>query len=62
MCEIGWTEKDKYCTISLLCEIENIQQLMTHRYREQTSGYYWGEQRAEGQHRGRGVKGIDYYV
>ena len=30
----------------------------THRYREQTSGYQWWE----GQNRGRGVRGTDYYV
>ena len=28
----------------------------THRYREQTSGYQWGEERREGQHRGKGFK------
>ena len=27
-----------------------------HRYREQTSGYQWGE--GEGQHRGGGEKGV----
>ena len=35
---------------------------MPHRYREQTSGYYWGEKRAEGQHRGRGVKDTDLCI
>ena len=29
----------------------------THRYKEQTSGYQWGEGRGEGQYRGRGVRG-----
>ena len=33
----------------------------THRYRE-TSGYQWGEEREEGQDRGRGLKGTNYYV
>ena len=32
----------------------------THRYREQTSGYQWGEERGEGQYRGRGVKGTNF--
>ena len=34
----------------------------THRYREQTCGYQWGERRGEGQHRSRGLRGINYYV
>ena len=29
----------------------------THRYREKISGYQWGEEREEGQYRGRGLKG-----
>ena len=33
----------------------------THRYREQTSGYQLGEGRREGQYRGRGVRGTNYY-
>ena len=32
--------------------------LQTHRYREQTSGYKWGEGRKEGQYRGRTAKGV----
>ena len=32
----------------------------THRYREQTSGYQWGEGRGEGQYRGRGLRGTNY--
>ena len=32
----------------------------THRYREQASGYQWGEARGKGQYRGRGLKGINY--
>ena len=31
-------------------------------YREQTSGYQWGEGRMEGQDRGRGLRGTNYYV
>ena len=29
----------------------------THRYREQTHGYQWGEERREGQYRGRELRG-----
>ena len=32
----------------------------THRYREQTSGYQWGEGRGEGQYRGKKVLLWDY--
>ena len=50
--EISQTEKDKSCMISLTCGIYKIQQTseynnnnkkQTHRYREQISGYQWGE-------------------
>ena len=34
----------------------------THRYREQTSDYHWGEARGEGQDGCRGLKDINYYV
>ena len=34
----------------------------THRYREQTSGYHWGEGRGEGKDNGRGLRGTNYYV
>ena len=34
----------------------------THRYREKTSGYQWGEGRGEEQDRGGGLKGTNYYV
>ena len=37
-------------------------QKQIHRYREQTSGYQWGEERGEGQDRGRGLRGINYHV
>jgi len=30
-----------------------------HRYRQQTSGYQWGEEKSERQYKGRGKK--DYY-
>ena len=44
-------EKDKYCMISPICGIKKIQQTSkynkkeAYRYREQTSGYQWGERR-----------------
>ena len=34
----------------------------THRYREQTSGYQWGEGRGERQDRGRGLRGTNYGI
>ena len=44
--ETSQTEKDKYCMISLICGIKEMQQTseynkkeQTHRYREQTAGY-----------------------
>ena len=44
-------------------KLENItKKKWTHRYREQTSGYQWGEGREEEQYRGRGLRGTNYYV
>ena len=43
--EISQMEKDKYCTISLICGILKKQinkQKQTHRYRERISGYQMG--------------------
>ena len=38
-------------------KVVNIaKQKQTHSYREQTSGYQWGEGRTEGQDRGRGLR------
>ena len=37
-------------------------QKQTHRYREQTSVYQCGEGKEEGQDRGRGLRGTNYYV
>ena len=34
----------------------------THRYREQTSGYQWGEGSGEGQDSSMGLTGTNYYV
>ena len=37
-------------------------QKQTQGYREQTSGYRWGEGMGEGHDRGRGLRGTKYYV
>ena len=34
----------------------------THRYGEETSGYQWGDRKGEDQHRGRGLRGTNYYI
>ena len=34
----------------------------THRYKEQTNGYQWGEKRGKGHYRGRRLRGTNYYV
>ena len=34
---------------------------LPHRYREQTSGYHWQERWGQGQDRGRGLRGTNYY-
>ena len=34
----------------------------THRYREQTSGYQWGEESREEQDRDMGLRGSNNYV
>ena len=39
-----------------------IKQKKIHRYREQTSGYQWGEGRREGQYRSRGLRGTNCQV
>ena len=36
--------------------------LTSHRYREQTSGYQWGERRTEGIYGGKGLRDTNYYV
>ena len=60
--ECNKSEKDKYCMISLICGNTKIQQTSEYdkkksrrRYREQTSGYQWGEGIGEEQYRGEGV-------
>ena len=37
-------------------------QKVTHRYREQTSGYQWEEGKGEGQYRGIGLRDTNYYA
>ena len=37
-------------------------QKLTHRQREKTSGYQWGEGIGEGQDRARELRGTNYYV
>ena len=37
-------------------------QKWTHRCREQTSGYQWGEGEGEEQDSGLGLRGTNYYV
>ena len=49
-------ESKKY---NKLVNITNNQKKQTCRYREQTSGYQWGEGRGEGQYRGIGAKGTN---
>ena len=34
----------------------------SHKYREQTYGYQWGERREEGQNKGRNLRGTNYYA
>ena len=48
------SEKDKYRMISHVATkkynklVKIMKKKQTHRYREQTSGYQWGEERGEG--------------
>ena len=37
-------------------------QKQAHRYREQTSGYQWGEERGDGQDRGKGLRDTNQCV
>ena len=48
--EVGQTEKDTCCMISLICGIYKLKQLT-----EQTSSYQWGQAKGETQERGRGL-------
>ena len=37
------------------------QQEQTHKYRKQTSGYWWGEERGKGKQRDKGLRGTNYH-
>ena len=43
-------------------QVVKIYKKQTHRYREQTSDYQWGEERGQGQDRGIRLRGTSYYV
>ena len=47
--EINQTLKDKYCPLSLKHkQMNTTKEKQTHTYREQISGYHWGEKRERG--------------
>ena len=54
--EISQKEKDKYYMVSLICRIIKVKhdteydnkKKQSHRYREQTSVYWWGDERGWG--------------
>ena len=63
--EVSQTEKDKYHDITYMWNLKNkpvniTKKKQTHRYREQTHGYQWGEGKGKGQDKGRGLKGTNY--
>ena len=67
--EISQTERQILYDIIYMWNLKKYNKLMTitkqkrtHRYREQTSGYQWGEGREEGQYKGGGLRSIKYYV
>ena len=39
-----------------------IEKKQTQRYREQTSGYQWGEEMEEGRYTGRELRGTNCYI
>ena len=39
--------------------MNTTKQKQTHRYRGQTSGYQWGEEKGKGQDRRRGLRGTN---
>ena len=58
-CHLGspyhlYVESEKYNKL-----VNKTKTKRNHRYRQQTSGYQWGEEKSEGQYKGRGKK--DYY-
>ena len=63
--EISQREKDKHYILSLRNlknKTNDYNKTETDLHREQTSGYQWGEGSKEGQDRGRGLRGTNYYV
>ena len=63
--ERSQTEKDKYSMFSFTCGIQKIKQMNEYNKQKQThrtSDYQWGEERREGQDRGRELRGTNYYV
>ena len=67
--EISQTETDKYCMISLICGIQKIQQTSEYNNNnnrlivvEKTLWLPVGSRKGGGQHRGRGLRGTNYYV
>ena len=62
--EIRQTEEENTVCYHLYMDSKKYNKLVniikkkhTYRYREPTRGYQWGEEREEGQDRGRGVRG-----
>ena len=69
--ELSHIEKDKYCKISFICESKKIIQMsvyvkqkQTHRHSLwlQTCGYQREAGSGEGQIRGMGLTGKNYYI
>ena len=65
--EISQTEKEIYCMLSLICGFQKINKWVyitkpkqADRYREQTSGYWWGERKEERQDRDMGLRDTNY--
>ena len=45
---------------NLKSKLASVTEKQTHRYREQTRGYHWGEGIGKGQDRGRELRGTNY--
>ena len=65
LCQLSHREKDKYFMISLICRtkkysklVNKTKQKQTHSYRDQTSGYQWGEGRGKGGTEKRAIMGL----
>ena len=62
------SDRERQITVGYLLYVESkkynklvniTKKKQTHRYREQTSGYQWGERSGEGKGRGRGLRGTN---